>query len=119
MKDIDNLSAELRISEPYLADSGFTAVVMAQLPRSRELPLWIKNLMLLGATALGSAIVAIQLPAGIVASVLLSTAFLPAMDLQSVLAMAAQNLPLILIACVAFSYLLPCGVILAARRGVL
>ena len=30
MKDIDNLFAELRTSEPYLADGGFTAVVMAQ-----------------------------------------------------------------------------------------
>ncbi len=118
MKDIDNLCAELRISEPYLADSGFTAVVMAQLPRTRELPLGIKNLILLAATTLGSAIVAMQLPADNVASVLLSAAFLPALDLQSLLAVAAQNVPIILIACVAFSYLLPCGVILAARRGV-
>ena len=119
MKDIDNLFAELRTSEPYLADSGFTAVVMAQLPRSRELPLWVKNLMLLSATALGSAIVATQLPAGNLASVLLSVATLPAPDLQSVLAMVAQKLPIILIASVAVSYLLPYGAILAVRRDAL
>ena len=119
MKDIDKLFAELRTGEPYLADGGFSAVVMAQLPGNRELPLWLKNLILLGATALGSAIVAMQLPAGNVASVLLSVASVPAMDLQSVVTMAAQNLPLILIASVAFTYVLPYGAILAVRRGAL
>ena len=119
MKDIDNLIAELRSTEPYLADSGFTAVVMAQLPRSRELPLWLKNLILLCATALGSAIVATQLPAGSLASLLISTAVLPAIDMESVLALVARNLPIILIASVAFSYILPYGAILAARRGTL
>ena len=74
--------------------------------------------MLLGATALGSAIVAMQLPAGNLASVLLSSAALPALDLQSVLALATQNLPLILIASVGITYLLPYGAILAARRGI-
>ena len=117
MKNIDNLIAELRSTEPYLADSGFTAVVMSQLPGNRELPLLLKNLILLGATTLGSAIVVTQLPAGNLASLLLSVASLPALDLQSVLAMATQNLPIILIASVAFSYILPYGAILAARRG--
>ena len=116
MKDLDNLSAELRISEPYLPDSGFTAVVMAQLPRNRELPLWLKNLILLGATTLGSAIVATQLPAGNVASMLLSMSSLPALDVQSLLTLAAQNLPIILIASVAFGYLMPYGAFLVAQR---
>ncbi|OGT81702.1 MAG: hypothetical protein A3H91_10540 [Gammaproteobacteria bacterium RIFCSPLOWO2_02_FULL_61_13] len=119
MKDIDNLCAELRISEPYLTDSGFTAVVMAQLPRSRELPLWEKNLILLGATALGSAIVATQIPAGSLASALMAMTSLPGVDLHIVLTLVAQKLPIILIASAAISYILPFGAILAARRGVL
>lgn len=116
MKDIDKLFAELRTSEPYLADGGFSAVVMAQLPSNRELPLWLKNLILLGATALGSSIVAMQLPAGDLGSLLLAAASLPALDIQSLLAAAAQNLPVILMASVAFGYLLPYGAVLVAER---
>lgn len=63
MKDIDQLFGELRRSEPYLSDAGFASAVMAQLPRRRELPVWEKNLLLLAATVAGSAVVAWQLPA--------------------------------------------------------
>ena len=60
MKDIDSVVAQLRRSEPYFEDHGFTAAVLATLPEERELPLWIKNLIMIGATAAGSAVVAWQ-----------------------------------------------------------
>ncbi|MBI2992758.1 MAG: hypothetical protein HYY48_01110 [Gammaproteobacteria bacterium] len=63
MNDIDNLFSELRRTEPYLSDAGFASAVMAQVPRRRELPMWVKNLLLLSATVAGSAVVAWQLPA--------------------------------------------------------
>ncbi len=120
MKDIDNVFAELRGSEPYLADAGFTDVVMAQLPTNRELPFWLKNLILLAAAALGSIMVAMQLPTGgNLVSTLLSVASLPALDMKLLAAMAVNNLPIILIASVAFGYLMPYGTYLAVRRGAL
>lgn len=117
MKDLDLMFRELRTTEPYLNDNGFTAVVMAQLPAQRELPMWVKNLLLLGATLLGSAIVATQLPANTLGTVLVSLATLPAIDAQSLLSVAAQNLPAVLLGCFAVSYLVPYGAILAVRRG--
>lgn len=63
MTDIDKLFSELRRTEPYLPDTGFTAAVIAQLPRPNELPVWVKNAMLLVATVAGSAVVAWSLPA--------------------------------------------------------
>ena len=62
MNDIDKLFGELRRTEPYLSDAGFASAVMAQLPQRSELPMWVKNLILLSATVAGSAVVAWQLP---------------------------------------------------------
>ena len=59
---LEALFAATRQSEPYLPDDGFTAGVMARLPQPRELPQWQKNGILLGCTALGSAIAAWSLP---------------------------------------------------------
>jgi hypothetical protein len=59
---LDRIAAQLRRTEPYLPDNGFAAAVVAQLPRGRALPVWEKNLVLLLATALGSAIAATQIP---------------------------------------------------------
>jgi hypothetical protein len=61
MNDIDSVAARLRQSEPYFEDHGFTAAVLAVLPDERELPLWVKNLIMIGATAAGSGIVAWQM----------------------------------------------------------
>ena len=60
--DIDSLFAASREAEPYLDGGAFTSAVMAQLPRPRELPAWVKNSLLLGATVLGSVPAAINLP---------------------------------------------------------
>jgi hypothetical protein len=82
MNNLDILFSEARHSEPYLPGSGFTAAVMAQLPRRNELPGWIKNAVMLGATAIGSAIAVSQLsPANLIseaASMALSMQFLVA-----------------------------------------
>ena len=61
MKNIDSVAAQLRQSEPYFDDHGFTAAVLAALPEDRQLPLWVKNLIMVGATAAGSAVVAWQM----------------------------------------------------------
>jgi hypothetical protein len=61
MSDIDSLVAQLRRSEPYFEDRGFTAAVLAALPEERELPLWVKNLIMVGATTAASAVVAWQM----------------------------------------------------------
>ena len=62
MIDVESRFAATRQSEPYLDDAGFTAAIMAELPSRTELPLWLKNIILLAATALGSAIAVWQLP---------------------------------------------------------
>jgi hypothetical protein len=61
MTDIEQVLGRMRQTEPYFEDRGFTAAVLAALPEERELPLWVKNLILIGATATGSGIVAWQL----------------------------------------------------------
>jgi len=61
MKDIDSVLAAMRRSEPYFEDHGFTAAVLAALPEERELPLWVKNLIMLAATMAGSGLAAWQL----------------------------------------------------------
>ena len=61
-KSIDDIFGELRDSEPYLSDHSFTSAVMLRLPETTELPFWIKNLILLIATAFGSALATWQLP---------------------------------------------------------
>lgn len=72
MNDIDDIFKELRRTEPYLSDAGFTAAVVAQLPRPNELPMWVKNGMLLAATLAGSAVVAWALPAAEMVSLMTS-----------------------------------------------
>jgi hypothetical protein len=61
MKDLDALISEMRESEPYFSDNGFTAAVMAQIPTTRAVPLWKENAIMLAATAAGSAIAAWQI----------------------------------------------------------
>jgi hypothetical protein len=65
MKEADNFDDmlnTLRSTEPYLADDGFSSAIIARLPEARQLPGWLSNLILLGFTAVASAIVAWQLP---------------------------------------------------------
>jgi len=102
--DIDKLDAtlaRLRESEPSIADDGFTAAVMTRLPRANALPTWISNTIMLGATAMGSAIVAWRIP-------------LPPADV--VLEVATANLPALLIAAVALTYSTAAGALLTANR---
>ena len=64
-RDIENLDAtlaRLRESEPAFSGGDFTASVVTRAWRSNQLPPWMSNGILLGATALGSAIVAWQIP---------------------------------------------------------
>ncbi|MFQ5634111.1 MAG: hypothetical protein ACE5G3_02115 [Gammaproteobacteria bacterium] len=58
----DTALARLRDSEPAIADGGFTAAVMTQLPRRVKVPAWIENALMLGATGLASAIAAAHAP---------------------------------------------------------
>lgn len=74
MKDdsihLDTLAARLRQTEPAITDGDFARAVLAQLPPRR---VWRERLhdgLFLGATALGSAIVAWQMPLPAVTSVL-------------------------------------------------
>ncbi len=60
--NLDEMLNTLRSTEPHLADDGFTSGVIAMLPEARQLPFWLSNLILLGFTAIGSAIAAWQLP---------------------------------------------------------
>ncbi len=60
--NLDEMFNTLRNTEPYLADDGFTSGVIAMLPEAKQLPLWITNLILLGFTAVGSAVAAWQFP---------------------------------------------------------
>lgn len=61
-QNLDELVHELRQSEPYIDDSGFTGSVLAELPKTRRLPTWVKNLIQLGAVIISSAIFTWQLP---------------------------------------------------------
>jgi hypothetical protein len=56
MIDDDTLDRQLRDAVPYIDDDGFTARVMAKLPATRREPRWLRPMILLGATALGSAV---------------------------------------------------------------
>ena len=60
-QNLDELILELRQSEPYINDSGFSGSVLAELPKTRRLPLWIKNLIQLSAVIISSAIFTWQL----------------------------------------------------------
>ncbi len=101
MIDLDSQFAAARRSEPYLDDAGFTVAVMARLPRRNELPLWLKNIILLAATALGSAVAVWQLP--------------PILSLADKAASVATNVEFIAIAAIAV-YGVSLGVVWAARK---
>jgi len=54
MIDEETLDRQLREAAPYIDDEGFTARVMARLPATRREPQWLRAVILLGVTALGS-----------------------------------------------------------------
>src|SRR6184192_1237831 len=56
MIDDDTLDRQLREATPYIDDEGFTARVMAKLPAARREPRWLRAMILLGLTLLGSGI---------------------------------------------------------------
>ena len=62
INNFDDLLGNLRESEPYIADDGFTSGIIARLPEVEQLPVWLSNLILLVFTATGSGIAAWQLP---------------------------------------------------------
>jgi hypothetical protein len=55
MIDDQTLDRQLREAMPYIDDDGFTARVMARLPAVRPRPQWLRAMVLLGLTILGSA----------------------------------------------------------------
>ena len=54
MIEDETLDRQLREAEPYIDDDGFTARVMAKLPAARREPRWLRAMVLLGLTVLGS-----------------------------------------------------------------
>ena len=56
MIDDDTLDRQLRDATPYIDDEGFTARVIARLPVTRREPRWLRAMILLGLTAIGSGI---------------------------------------------------------------
>jgi len=54
MIDDDTLDRQLRDAAPYIDDEGFTARVMAKLPAVRPEPRWLRAMVLLGLTVIGS-----------------------------------------------------------------
>src|SRR5436190_23378981 len=56
MIDDETLDRQLREATPYIDDGGFTARVMAKLPAARREPRWLRAMILLGLTLLGSGI---------------------------------------------------------------
>jgi hypothetical protein len=56
MMDDETLDRQLRESMPYIDDDGFTARLMARLPAARRDPQWLRAIILLGVTMLGSGI---------------------------------------------------------------
>ena len=58
----DDIFRRLRKSEPYLEDNGFTAAVMAHLPKQAELPLWQKSGLIILFGLIGVALAASMLP---------------------------------------------------------
>jgi hypothetical protein len=86
---LDATVTQLRQTEPTFADSHFTASVMAQVSQSHELPTWASNSILLGATALGSAILAWQTPL---------------VDPTNLIEAVTTNLPAVLVAAAASTY---------------
>jgi hypothetical protein len=56
MIDDETLDRQLREAVPYIDDEGFTGRVMSSLPAARREPRWLRAMILVGLTALGSAI---------------------------------------------------------------
>jgi len=56
MIDDETLDRQLCEAMPYIDDEGFTARVMARLPAARREPRWLRAMILLGLTLLGSAV---------------------------------------------------------------
>jgi hypothetical protein len=56
MIDDKTLDRQLREAMPYIDDEGFTAGVMARLPAARREPRWLRAMIFLGLTVLGSGI---------------------------------------------------------------
>jgi hypothetical protein len=56
MIDDDTLDRQLRDAAPYIDDDGFTVRVIARLPAARREPRWLRAMILLGLTMLGSGI---------------------------------------------------------------
>lgn len=56
MSDDDTLDRQLRDAAPYIDDEGFTARVIARLPAVRREPRWLRAMVLLGLTVLGSGV---------------------------------------------------------------
>jgi hypothetical protein len=54
MIEDETLDRQLREAVPYIDDDGFTARVMAKLPAARREPRWLRAMVLLGLTVLGS-----------------------------------------------------------------
>jgi hypothetical protein len=56
MIDDETLDRQLREAAPYIDDEGFTARVMSTLPTPRREPRWLRTMILLGLTVLGSGV---------------------------------------------------------------
>lgn len=104
MDTLESRFATARRSEPYLDGTGFTLAVMAELPRREELPTWIKNVILLAATAVGSAVAAWQLP--------------PVVKLAGETFSAAMNAEVLALAALVV-YTASLGVVWVARKEIL
>ena len=76
----DPLDALLREQDKYIEDNGFTARVVATLPRRRRA--WLRPVLLLGAVAIGSVLAVGWLPWG----------NLPVLDSSALLSLNSQVL---------------------------
>ena len=56
MIDVETLDRQLREATPYIDDEGFTARIMAKLPAARREPRWLRAMIFLGLTLVGSGI---------------------------------------------------------------
>jgi hypothetical protein len=56
MIDDETLDRQLREAVSYIDDNGFTARVMARIPVARREPRWLRAMILVGLTLLGSGI---------------------------------------------------------------
>jgi hypothetical protein len=56
MIDDETLDRQLREASPYIDDEGFTARVMVRLPAAQREPRWVRAMILIGLTALGSGV---------------------------------------------------------------